>query len=48
VDKYFFDTTKYKDVPRGEYLTKFKAYLPTDEKCIIYGMDLTCKVADKA
>jgi len=48
VDKYFFDTDKYKSVPRGEYLAQFKAFLPTDDKCIIYGIDLTSKVTDKA
>jgi hypothetical protein len=48
VDKYCFDANKYKDAPRGEYLAKFKAYLPADDQCIIYGIDLTCKVVDKA
>jgi hypothetical protein len=48
VDKYFFDTNKYRSVPRGDYLAKFKAFLPKDDNCIIYGIDVTCKVVDKA
>lgn len=48
VDKYSFDTSRYKDIPRGEYLANFTAFLPNEDKTIIYGIDLTYKVADKA
>jgi hypothetical protein len=48
VDKYSFDTSRYKDIPRGEYLANFTAFLPNEDKTIIYGIDLTYKVTDKA
>jgi hypothetical protein len=48
VDKYVVDTSRYKDIPRGEYLAKFKTFFPTDDKSIIYGIDLNFKVVDKA
>jgi hypothetical protein len=48
VEKYTFDTNKFKSVVAGEYLAKFKTYLPTDDKSIIYGIDLIFKVAAKA
>ena len=47
VDKYVFDTNIYKRASSGEYLAKFKAFFPADDKCIICGIDLTCKVVDK-
>jgi hypothetical protein len=48
VDKYSFDRNRYKDVPRGEYLASFTAYLPTGDNTVIYGIDLNYKIVDKA
>jgi hypothetical protein len=48
VDKYTFDASRYKDVPRGEFLARFKAFLPKSDEQVIYGVDLTYKIVDKA
>jgi hypothetical protein len=48
VDKYSFDTNRYKDISAGEYLTKFTATLPADKESIFYGIDLYFKIADAA
>ncbi|PNF27838.1 hypothetical protein B7P43_G09175 [Cryptotermes secundus] len=48
VDNYAFDTNRYKNAPRGEYRANFTAYLPSESKPIIYGVDLTFKIVDKS